>query len=69
MTVPRATSLRLRLDGADVHDGRTFLLWSDQYFDLLSREVAEAYVTLWQRDSGPANPLWITVGDHGGRGN
>ena len=53
--------VRLRLDGADIRDGRTLPLWSDQYFDLLPREVAESTVTLWQRTADPAKPLWISV--------
>lgn len=53
--------LRLRLDGADIHDGRTLPVWSDQYFDLLPREVAEATVTLWQRTPEPAKPLRIII--------
>lgn len=56
-----AFGLRVRIAGQADHDGRTLQLWSNQYFDLLPHETAEADVTVLTADGKPPGPMTLVV--------
>lgn len=53
--------LRVRLTGKGVESGQQLPLWSDQYFDLLPNESADAEVVIWSQTGAVAQPVSVVA--------